>query len=60
MKNGQTFSFIEDKNTTWFCRFLLGSKEWMIWAERNGEVIFKTKEFKKRLSQDWKDTFNIK
>lgn len=60
MKTEQTFTFQEDQNVTWFCVFLGFSKEWMIWAERNGQPIRQTKVFKKRLSKEWKETFKIK
>lgn len=60
MKTKQTFTFQEDENTIWFCTHLQFSNEWMIWAERNGQLIWQTKEFKKRLSKDWKQLFQIK
>lgn len=55
-----TFTFQESKNITWFCQFLPMSKTWMIWAERNGEELRGTLEFRKRLNKEWKEMFNIK
>ena len=60
MKKDKHFTFQEDKNTIWFCVYLGFSKEWVIWAERNGKLIPQTKQFKKRLSKDWKEIFKIK
>ena len=52
--------FQEDTNTIWFAQFLPFSKEWMIWCEKRGSEINGTRTFKKRLSKEWKDLFNIK
>jgi hypothetical protein len=54
------YTFTESEKVTWFLTYLPTSKEWLMYAERNGIVIQQTKEFRKRLNKEIRETFNIK
>jgi hypothetical protein len=54
------YTFTERKKVTWFLTYLPTSKEWLMYAENNGIVIPQTKEFRKRLNKEIRETFNIK
>ena len=54
------YTFKEDNNTTWFCTKLVTSNEWLIFAEYKGEVIRGTKQIRKTMTKEIKETFGIK
>ena len=54
------YTYKEDNNTTWFCTRLVTSNEWLIFAEYKGKVIKGTKQIRKTMTKEIKETFGIK
>lgn len=56
----KTFTFNESVNIQWCILWLPTSKEWMMWCEKNGSLVWGTREFRKKLNSDIKKMFGIK